>query len=211
MIGLASAWTALAAVEPIRKRQPADLIRPPGAVELNFESLCIRCNECVRVCPTQGLQASFIEGGWQNMLTPKLSARLGYCSYNCNACGQVCPTAAIPPLTLEEKRHTPMGLARVDRDRCLPWAYNVDCIVCEEACPLGSKAIKLDIAEVTNGAGEKLTIKRPYVIKELCIGCGMCEHQCPMGGEAAIRIFAYTEAGGYFGDDPNFGKPGEIN
>jgi len=166
----------------------------------------VRCNECVKVCETQGLQASFLEGGWQNLLTPRLVPRLGYCSYSCNACGQVCPTGAIPNLALEAKRHTLIGLARVDRSRCLPWVYGIDCIVCEEACPLGDKAIKLEVTQMANGAGEQVTVQRPYVIKELCIGCGVCEYQCPMGGEAAIRVFAYTEVGGYYGDDPNFGK-----
>ena len=204
-IGLSAASVALFHVEPMEKRDPADLIRPPGANLVDFEELCIRCNECVRVCPTQGLQASFLEGGWRNILTPRLNPRIGYCSYNCAACGQACPSGAIPKLTLEEKRHTPMGLARVDRNRCLPWAYNIDCIVCEETCPVANKAIKLQIDEVVNGHGEKVTMKRPYVVKEMCIGCGMCESQCPMNGDAAIRVFAYTEAGGYFGNDPTFG------
>ncbi len=204
-MGLSAAWVALSQVEPIEKRAPTDLIRPPGTSLVDFEGLCIRCNECVRVCPTQGLQASFLEAGWRNMLTPRLNPRIGYCNYGCTACSQVCPTGAIPKLTLEEKRHVPIGLARVDRNRCLPWAYNVDCIVCEEACPISNKAIKLEVAEVVNGRGENVSIKRPYVVKELCIGCGMCEYQCPMGGDAAIHVFTYTEAGGYFGNDPTFG------
>lgn len=204
-LGLAAAWTALSAVEPSQKRPSTYLIRPPGAAQTGFEALCIRCNECVRVCQTQGLQPSFLQGGLSNALTPVLIPRLGACNYNCNACGQVCPTGAIPNLTLEAKRTTPIGLARVDRNRCLPWAYNIDCIVCEEACPVANKAIRLELVETTNARGEPVTMQRPYVIKELCTGCGMCEYQCPMGGDAAIRVFAYTEAGGYFGDDPAFG------
>jgi translation initiation factor RLI1 len=35
-----------------------------------------------------------------------------------------------------------------------------------------------------------VVLQRPYVVKELCIGCGICEHQCPMGGDAAIQVFA---------------------
>lgn len=198
-LGLAALWAAVSGTEPIRKRQPAALIRPPGALMTDFESLCIRCGECVRVCPTQGLQLSFFEGGWQNALTPRLEPRLGYCSYACTSCGEVCPTGAIPRLALAEKQRIPIGLARVDRNRCLPWAYNIDCIVCEEACPIPNKAIRLEIAEITNARGESAMIQRPYVIKDLCIGCGMCEYQCPMGGEAAIRVYTYTEAGGSFG------------
>jgi polyferredoxin len=195
VLGAAVVWTAITGVEPVRKRQPARMVRPPGAVLTNFEALCIRCNECVRVCATQGLQPSFLEGGWQNMLTPRLDTRLGYCSYNCNACGEVCPTGAIPRLGLEEKRLVPMGLAQVNRSRCLPWASNVDCIVCEEACPVGDKAIKLEVVEVINNQGEAVTIQRPYVLKDLCTGCGMCEYQCPMGGDAGIQVFTPTDAG----------------
>ena len=197
--GAAAAAAALSGIEPIREHPPATLIRPPGAEEASFSTLCIRCNECVRVCATQGLQPCGLETGWQNLLTPRLEARLGHCSYNCNACGQVCPTGAIPNLSLEQKRHTPMGLARVDRDRCLPWTYAIDCIVCEETCPLGDKAIKLEEAQMINVHGQEVTMKRPYVIKELCIGCGMCESKCPMGGDAAIRVYAYSQPGGYLG------------
>jgi MauM/NapG family ferredoxin protein len=202
--GAAVAGVALAGVEPITQRAPAHLVRPPGAVSPDFETLCIRCGECVRICPTQGLQPSLFEGGLQNVLTPRLAPRLGYCDFDCTACGDVCPTGAIPQMVLAVKQTTPIGLARVDRSRCLPWAHNIPCAVCEEVCPVLHKAIWLEAVQVVNANAELVTIQLPTVVKELCIGCGICEYECPMGGESAIRVYTPTEIGGYVGDDPDY-------
>ncbi len=191
-IGVSAAGVALAGVEPIVFREPATMIRPPGAAPVDFSALCARCGACVRVCPTQGLQPSLFEGGVQNMLTPRLVPRLGYCNFGCNACSHVCPTGAIPEMALVVKQHTPIGLARIDRDRCLPWTYSTHCIVCEECCPVEDKAIKLDEVKALNAQGETVVLQRPRVIRELCIGCGICEYQCPLGGESAIRVYAPT-------------------
>ena len=191
-MGASVAGVALAGVEPITAREPATMIRPPGATLVDFSALCARCAACVRVCPTQGLQPSLFEGGVQNVLTPHLVPRLGYCNFGCNACGQVCPTGAIPELELVVKQHTPIGLACIDRDRCLPWTYNTPCIVCEECCPIEDKAIKLDEVEALNATGETVLLQLPRVVRELCIGCGICEYQCPLGGESAIRVYAPT-------------------
>ncbi|HSJ57537.1 MAG TPA: 4Fe-4S binding protein, partial [Anaerolineae bacterium] len=132
---------ALSGVEPAARHRDPYLLRPPGASLVDFDALCVRCGACVRVCPSQGLQPSLFEAGVQGFLTPRLVPRLGACSFPCAACGQVCPTGALPRLTLAEKQAMPIGLARIDRDRCLPWAYNTPCIVCEEACPIADKAI----------------------------------------------------------------------
>jgi polyferredoxin len=193
MITLAAAMggVALAGIEPIARRSPLHLIRPPGATLTDFASLCIRCGECVRVCPTQGLQPSLLDSGWQNLMTPQLVARLGYCMYNCSACIQSCPSGAIPRITLEEKHAVPMGLASINRDRCLPWAYNTPCVVCEEMCPLPDKAVVLEKEGVLAqelGQGENAGPLKPRVIREKCIGCGVCEFQCPVGGDAAIQV-----------------------
>lgn len=171
----------------VQAKQPdPHLLRPPGVEdEAQFLSRCLRCGLCLAVCPTSGLQPALWEAGLEGFWTPHLVPRLGYCDYGCNACGQVCPSQAIPHLTLADKRQTVMGLAAVDRNRCLPWAYNTPCIVCEEMCPVPDKAVKLEREQV----GE-IELQRPYVVVELCIGCGICEEHCPLAGEAAIRVYS---------------------
>jgi ferredoxin len=164
------------------------LIRPPGVDKVSFLSTCIRCGECSTVCPTNAIQLAVREGGIDGFWTPIVIPRLGYCDYSCNACGQVCPVKAIPPLALETKREQVIGLAVIDQTRCIPWAENQDCIVCEEMCPIPEKAIRLELETVITQDGEEKIVQRPIVIEESCIGCGICEYQCPVTGEAAIVV-----------------------
>ena len=194
-LGGAALGVALLQVEPAARNPALGPLRPPGATLVDFGDLCIRCGLCMRACPTQGLQPTLLEGGWQHLFTPQLVPRLGYCLYGCTACAEVCPTGAIPALDVAEKQRTAIGLASINTGRCLPWAYGTPCIVCEEMCPVPDKAIRLEVAEVVTDAGEPFTLQRPAVVKEKCIGCGICEYQCPMEGEAAIRVFA-SAAGG---------------
>ena len=185
----------------------ARLIRPPGAQdESTFLSRCLRCSECMKVCPTSGLQPSLFEGGLEALWTPVLASRLGYCDYSCTACGHVCPSGAIPRLPLEEKRTQVLGLAVIDRDRCLPWAQDKPCIVCQEMCPVAPKAILLDERRVVTGAeGRQDYVQRPRVLTERCIGCGICEYKCPLEGPAAIVVMPADPAlahGGTVGQRP---------
>jgi len=129
------------------------IIRPPGSLaEEEFLKRCTKCGQCMRVCPTNVIQPGGIEGGLENLWTPALNNRIGSsgCQLNCVACGQVCPTSAIRPITLSEKHGLDefaevgpikLGTAFVDRSRCLPWAMDKPCIVCQENCPVSPKAI----------------------------------------------------------------------
>ena len=166
------------------------LIRPPGAQdEGRFLSHCLRCGECMKVCPTSGLQPTLGEAGLEGLWTPVLRSRLGYCDYACHACGQVCPSGAIPPLALPEKRRRVIGVAVIDKDRCLPWASGTPCVVCEEMCPVPEKAIELGGRRlITRANGSQDYLSRPRVVAERCIGCGICEYKCPLEGSSAIVI-----------------------
>lgn len=166
------------------------LVRPPGVEdEEAFLARCLRCSQCMKVCPTSGLQPVLLEAGLEGLWTPRLVPRLGYCDYGCNACGQVCPSGAIPSLDLGSKRQAVIGVAVIDRDRCLPWAHGVPCIVCEEMCPTPEKAVRLEEVTGTDDRGEPAVVQRPYVLQDLCIGCGICEYQCPVEGAAPIRVY----------------------
>lgn len=129
------------------------LLRPPGALaEDDFLKRCIKCGQCMRICPTNIIQPAGLEGGAEGVWTPVLNFRIGTsgCQLNCVACGQLCPTAALRPLTLDEKLGRNqyaaagpirLGTAFVDQGRCLPWSMDRPCIVCQENCPVSPKAI----------------------------------------------------------------------
>jgi ferredoxin len=131
----------------------AGLIRPPGALdEEAFLARCIKCGQCMRVCPTNVIHPAGLEAGLEGLWTPRLNFRIGTsgCQHTCIACGHVCPTAAIRRLDPGERAGRDrfagrgplrIGTAFVDRGRCLPWAMDKPCIVCQENCPVSPKAI----------------------------------------------------------------------
>ncbi len=165
------------------------LLRPPGVRdEAEFLAMCVRCGECMKVCIKNALQPAFMESGYEGMFSPRLIPRIGYCEFNCNLCAQVCPTGAIGKMPLPEKQKFVIGRAYFNKNRCLPFAENKSCIVCEEHCPTYDKAIKFKEETIKDVKGNHITLKQPYVIKELCIGCGICEKVCPIDGEAAVRV-----------------------
>ena len=184
-LGAAVVVAAFLRFFPAAVRTTLSYIRPPGSSEVSLYNQCVRCGECIKVCPTGVIQPS-PTGSQAKLWTPVLKTRLSYCDYSCNSCGIICPTGAITNLTLEEKRKAVIGVARIDQTKCITWAEDRDCIVCEEMCPVPEKAIRLGGGGQGRGSGGG---RHPQVIEELCIGCGICEHQCPVVGESAIRVF----------------------
>jgi polyferredoxin len=179
-------------------------IRPPGALdESDFLARCIRCGECMKVCPSNALHPSFSEAGLEGLWTPVLVARIGYCEPSCTLCSQSCPTGAIWEITAKSKawavgvsnesKPIRIGTAFYDRGRCLPWAMATECIVCEEWCPTSPKAIYLQPAEVVDSKGQSKILKQPRVDPERCVGCGACEYACPLQDHPAVYVTCIGE------------------
>jgi len=182
-------------------------IRPPGALpEADFLERCLKCGLCMKVCPTNVLQPALTEAGAEGFMTPVMNMTYGYCELNCTLCGQVCPTGAIQRITIAQKLGHPdgrpikTGTAFFDRGRCLPWAMQRNCLVCQEICPVSPKAIYTVDEAVLLNDGTRAVLRRPHVDPARCIGCGLCQRECPLEDKPAIRVSAAgeTRAGSSF-------------
>ena len=152
---------------PFAERGP---LRPPGALDpWQFAGLCIRCGNCIRACPAGIIEPDGLGAGIAGVLAPVVRFRDAYCREDCHACTQVCPSGAIARLSLDEKRRSPIGLARLDASICL-LADDRECDICARVCPFGA----IDI--VWN---EEEYIALPRVDPAKCPGCGACEVACP--------------------------------
>jgi ferredoxin len=171
--------TALVSEAAGRGQEPP--VRPPGAAdEARFVGLCIRCGNCVRVCPTGILKPDLGCGGMAGFMTPRAVFDVGYCREDCNACGRVCPSGAIASLPLEEKRQRIIGVAEVEVEKCV-LAGGQECGVCVSACPYQA-------VEVVEPEEAFPAYPYPRVIAGACVGCGACEYECPTAPPRAIRV-----------------------
>jgi ferredoxin len=61
------------------------MMRPPGSVaEAEFMERCIKCDQCLNVCPTNVLQpATLEEGGIEELWTPVMHFNIAHCQLKC--------------------------------------------------------------------------------------------------------------------------------
>nr|MBP8902910.1 4Fe-4S binding protein [Thiobacillaceae bacterium] len=72
-------------------------LRPPGALEEDdFLASCIKCGQCVQVCPVEALKLADMVDGY-GIGAPYIAPRDQACDFSCDAaqCILACPTGAL--------------------------------------------------------------------------------------------------------------------
>lgn len=175
---------------------------PPGALPGdNFSAACVRCGQCVQVCPPQALKLATASTGIA-VGTPYFIARDIPCEL-CEElyCVKACPSGALDPL-LDDVYQSRMGLAvLLDQENCLAW-QGLRCEVCYNVCPLKEEAITIEMQQNTRTGVHTKYI--PVVHSKACTGCGLCEQACVLD-QAAIKVLPLNLAHGELGHHYRFG------
>ncbi len=191
-------------------------LRPPGAVdEKEFLALCIKCGQCLQVCPYHSIELADIAKGY-GVGTPYIDANIRGC-YACSAvpCVLACPSGALDHHT-EKATDIKMGIAVLEHPRtCLavtntpvPAGYDQkmkDFVAnVTNVNPLEDKILKkfdgyegkpctlcADMCPMPNPlsaiamVAKSSGITRPEIY-EGCTGCGVCQEVCPVQEPAIV-------------------------
>lgn len=144
--------------------------RPPASVSNDkFNTLCIRCGNCIKSCPTRIIVHRINNNDLLSFMTPEVRFENGYCLEDCNLCGRVCPTGSITLFSTDAKSQIIMGKAEIIHPECL-LLNNKECNKCKESCRYEAISIKR-----VSGLPQAV----PVLDLECCVGCGACAVICP--------------------------------
>jgi ferredoxin-type protein NapF len=157
---------------PYLKTAERRYLRPPGSVpEQTFNTLCLRCGNCIKSCPTEILTHHTDTQHILSWMVPEIRYNNGYCLEKCNRCSQVCPSGSITLFSKDVKNQLVIGMAEIEPDNCL-LSKNRECDRCKAACSYDA---------ITIEPGKEGILMLPVVSQERCVGCGACEVICPPG------------------------------
>jgi ferredoxin-type protein NapG len=94
--GGATVLFALSGYLPVRLKR-SQRLRPPGALaEPDFLAACIKCGQCVQVCPVSALKPAELTDGF-GVGVPYYAPREQACDFSCDVgqCILACPTGAL--------------------------------------------------------------------------------------------------------------------
>jgi ferredoxin-type protein NapF len=162
----------------------AQVLYPPGALDKErFTALCVRCGNCINICPSQIIFPNSDFAQVYGLPTPALRFESGYCLENCNRCTQVCPSGAITSLSVTDKNRIKIGIAKINLEICL-LADGKECTTCIKRCPYDAIVIK---------SSDDGFSTQPWINETRCNGCGACEFFCPTRPKRAIKISTLSE------------------
>lgn len=207
--GVAAVTAGLVGWYPVRN-QIFDRLRPPGAIpEDDFLAACIKCGQCVQVCPVEAIKLADGDEGY-GLGVPYIDARAQACDFSCDAvqCVLACPTGALSH-EIARKEEVSIGFARLARpDSCLAVkgegfrglarGYDFEGLLRYEEIdrwdpqPVASYPYDLELCDLCvrecpiEGAISLEPLsdnpddkRRIPTIHKSCVGCGTCEMMCP--------------------------------
>jgi len=154
------------------------------------KDVCVGCQICSLACPKEAIKIEKqpkIQG--KKAKKAKIDIDLAKCNF-CGICDVLCPYGAIKvtinsehTLSIIEKESFPQLIRdiQVDTSKC-----PVNCVECEEACPLD--LIKITRVMADGKILEKIPKRKRKgiqvkidIMKERCPCCRICEFKCPEG------------------------------
>jgi len=169
-------------------RRWRERLRPPGAlVENAFLGACIKCGQCVQVCPVEAIVLADATDGF-GLGVPYIDARRQACDFSCDAlsCILACPTGALSH-ALHTKEEVRAGVARLARP---------------DACRARKGEGFRGLARGDRFSGrlryEEIDRWNPLPVRDHPYDrevCDLCVIECPIG-EEAIQLVPFDDGSG---------------